>query len=363
MTTLAAVLDAEIAAHGPLTVAQYMAAALGHPRHGYYMSGDPFGRQGDFITAPEVSQLFGELIGLWCVVGWRQIGQPSPVQLVELGPGRGTLMADAMRAIAIAPDCRAALDVHMVETSPSLRAAQRETLDGVAVAWHDQLASAPEAPLLLVANELFDALPIHQFVRTVGGWRERLVDVDRASGGFRFVLATGPTPALALVPDDIEAPPGAVAEVSPACVSLAHEIARRVVSFGGLALVVDYASEQGPLGDTLQAVRRHSRHEVLDDPGSADLSARVDFATLMRVAREAGASTFGPVNQGDFLLALGIEARAEALAKNAADAQRDDIAGAVHRLVDPGEMGALFKVIAIGSADAPVPAGFEGAAS
>ena len=363
MTKLGAVLAAEIAACGPLTVAQYMAAALGHPRHGYYMSGDPFGRAGDFITAPEVSQLFGELIGLWCVVGWRQIGQPSPVQLVELGPGRGTLMADALRAISAAPDCRAALDIHMVETSPSLRDAQRRALDGVAVAWHDQLASAPEAPLLLITNELFDALPIHQFVRTVGGWRERLVDVDRANGGLRFVLATGPTPALALVPDDIEAPPGTVAEVSPACVSLAHEIARRVVSFGGFALIVDYASEQGPLGDTLQAVRRHGRHEVLDDPGSADLSARVDFPTLIRVAREAGASTFGPVNQGDFLLALGIEARAEALAKNARDAQRDDIAGAVHRLVDPGEMGALFKVIAIGSADAPVPAGFEGASS
>jgi NADH dehydrogenase [ubiquinone] 1 alpha subcomplex assembly factor 7 len=339
-----------------------MAAALGHPRHGYYMSGDPFGREGDFITAPEVSQLFGELIGLWCVVGWRQIGQPSPVQLVEIGPGRGTLMADALRAIAVAPDCRAALDIHMVETSPSLRAAQRETLDGVAVAWHDQLASAPEAPLLLVANELFDALPIHQFVRTVGGWRERLIDVDSTSGGFRFVLATGPTPALALVPDDIEAPPGAVAEVSPACVSLAHEIARRVVSFGGLALVVDYASEQGPLGDTLQAVRRHGRHQVLDDPGSADLSARVDFPTLMRVAREAGASAFGPVNQGDFLLALGIEARAEALAKNATAAQQGDIAAAVHRLVDAGAMGALFKVIAIGPADAPAPAGFEAVA-
>ena len=359
MTPLAAVLAAEIAAHGPLTVAQYMAAALGHPRHGYYMSGDPFGRQGDFITAPEVSQLFGELIGLWCVVGWRQIGQPSPVQLVELGPGRGTLMADALRAISAAPDCRAALDIHMVETSPSLRDAQRETLDGVAVAWHDQLASAPEAPLLLITNELFDALPIHQFVRTVGGWRERLVDVDHASGGFRFVLATGPTPALALVPDDIEAPPGAVAEVSAPAIAIAGEIGRRLATGGGAALIIDYGHAEPRTGATLQAVRRHAAHPVLEDPGAADLTAHVDFAMLARAAAAAGARAHGPLPQGRFLKALGIGARARALGESATPDQAREIASALRRLTHPREMGELFKVLALAHPDLGPPAGFS----
>ncbi len=345
---------------GPLTVAEFMAAALGHPRHGYYMRGDPLGPAGDFVTAPEVSQMFGELIGLWCAAGWEQTGRPARALLVELGPGRGTLMADALRAIAMVPACRDALEVHLVETSPALRRIQRRTLGEVEAAWHGELRSVPEGPLLLVANELFDALPIHQFVRMLGAWRERLVDAYPDSRGFRFVLAPGPTPAVALVPEDAAgAPPGSVAEVSPAVIGLAHEIGRRVAAFGGVALVIDYSTDRGPLGDTLQAVRRHDRHEVLEDLGEADLSARVDFAALARAATEAGARTFGPVTQGDFLIALGIEPRAEELKRSATEEQHADIDAALHRLVDPGAMGTLFQALAIAHPEAPAPAGFE----
>ncbi|MFQ5785531.1 MAG: class I SAM-dependent methyltransferase [Alphaproteobacteria bacterium] len=360
MSSLAHQLRTQIRIAGPLTVAEFMAAALDHPRYGYYMRGDPFGFEGDFITAPEVSQMFGELIGLWCAAEWQRMERPGRVLLVELGPGRGTLMADALRAIATLPGCREAFELHLVETSPALRAVQERTFAGVDVRWHDGLADVPEGPLLLVANELFDALPIHQFVRLPGAWRERLVDADPDSGRFRFVLAPGPTPAVALLANQENmAPPNSVAEVSPAAIGLGHEIGRRVAASGGRALVIDYASERGPLGDTLQAVRRHDRHDVLDDPGSADLSARVDFAALARVIGEAGARAFGPVNQGDFLLALGIEARAAALAHNADERQRADIDAALERLIAPGMMGTLFKALAVAPVDAPTPAGFE----
>ncbi len=360
MIPLARQLRSQIEIGGPLTVAQYMAAALGHPRHGYYMSGDPLGQDGDFVTAPEISQMFGEIIGLWCVAGWEQMGRPDPALLVELGPGRGTLMSDALRAMALAPACRSALEVHLVETSPCLAETQRRRLAGVPAAWHDTLQSVPEGPLILVTNELFDALPIHQFVRTLGAWRERLVDIDPATDGFRFVLAPGPTPATALIPEDAaEAPPGSVVEASPAAIGLANEIGRRISTSGGVALIIDYGTAGGGVGDTFQAVRRHGRHEVLDAPGTADLSARVDFATIARVAREAGAEPFGPVAQGDFLRALGIETRADGLKRNATPAQRTAIDAALERLIDPTRMGVLFQALAIAPAGAPPPAGFE----
>jgi NADH dehydrogenase [ubiquinone] 1 alpha subcomplex assembly factor 7 len=360
MTPLARHLHNEIAMHGPMTVATFMATVLGHPEHGYYIKRDPLGMEGDFVTAPEVSQMFGELIGLWCVAGWQQMGCPDRVRLVEMGPGRGTLMADALRAMAAVPQCRAALDVHMVETSPTLRAMQRKALSDVSVTWHDSLAEVPEGPLLLVTNELYDVLPIHQFMRTLQGWRERLVDTESKGDGFRFVLADQPTPALALLPGTLDgAPLNSVAEMSAAAIALTDDIARRIVANGGLALIIDYASDHGPLGDTFQAVRRHGHHHVLDDPGEADLSAEVDFTTVARVATDAGAAAHGPVNQGDFLLGLGIEARAATLAKGASASQREDIETALGRLIGAGEMGSLFKALAIAPPEAPAPAGFE----
>jgi len=352
-----ALIQRQIALAGPLTVADYMASALTHPRHGYYAKGDPIGAAGDFITAPEVSQMFGELIGAWAADAWEAMGRPAPFRLVEIGPGRGTLMADALRLVAGVPGLGEALEVHLVETGEALRARQAERLGDAVAAWHGELAAVPEGPAVIVANELFDALPVHQFVRTLKGWRERLVDRDPFTGGLRFVLARGPTPAAALLAGKEGAPPGAVTEVSPAAISLAHEIGRRIAAFGGRALIVDYGKDDGALGDTLQAVRAHRRHGVLEAPGEADLSARVDFAALARAIAEAGAAPFGPVGQGDFLIALGIEARAARLKARASPAQAGDIDAALERLTSPAAMGALFRVLAAAPRGTPPPPG------
>lgn len=388
MTPLAEHLRKRIRLAGPITVADYMREALGHPEYGYYRrGGDPLGAAGDFTTAPEISQMFGELIGLWCVDLWERMGAPKPVRLVELGPGRGTLMADALRAARLRPEFLAAIRLHLVEISAALRARQAEALRDAALPagapqWHDDFAAVPDGPLLLVANEFFDALPIHQFERTAdAGWRERVVTIDAdeadpegnetpgepAGGGFRFALAP-PGPALGLLePERLAAAPvGAVAEVCPAALALAEAIGRRVAAFGGGALVCDYGYGAGSdeagagFGDSLQAVRRHRRHDPLADPGTADLTAHVDFGALARAAQRAGATAWGPVPQGQFLDRLGLRLRAAALLKRATPEQARDIRAAVERLLQPAQMGTLFKVLAIvGPGLAGPPAGFE----
>ncbi len=363
MTALGDRLAARIARFGPITVADYMAEALGHPEDGYYMTGDPFGAGGDFVTAPEVSQMFGELIGLWCADTWVRMGAPDPVWLVELGPGRGTLMADALRALHVAPDCRAALRPHLVEISPALGARQRETLAarGVEARWHERLDQVPEGPLLAIANEFFDALPIRQFERRPEGWCERLVGLDPDGQGLAFALG----PPLGALDVQIPfpaawraAPAGAVIEVSAPGMAMAGEIGRRLAAYGGAALIVDYGHPAPRFGATLQAVRRHAKHPVLTEPGSADLTAHVDFAALARAATEAGARAHGPVDQGELLQALGIAARAEALGRGATPAQAAAIDAARHRLTDGAEMGTLFKALALSHPDLGAPAGF-----
>jgi NADH dehydrogenase [ubiquinone] 1 alpha subcomplex assembly factor 7 len=360
MSALAERLRRTIRACGPITLAQFMADALNHPRHGYYAGArDPLGAAGDFVTAPEISQMFGELIGLWCAELWRRMGGPAPVRLVELGPGRGTLMADALRAAAGVAGFRAAAEVHLVETSPTLRAQQERRFATEKVTWHASLAEVPEGPLLLVANELFDALPVHQFIATEAGWRERLVGL--ADDGERFALgcAPGPTPALAILERLADAAaPGAVAEVSPGAIALAREIARRVAGRGGAALIIDYG-RLGPCGASVQAVRCHRRHDPLVDPGEADLSAHVDFAALARSAADAGAAVYGPVPQGAFLRALGIETRAATLARRASARQAADIERALARLTEAERMGELFKALAIVDPALGAPAGFD----
>lgn len=361
MTPLAAHLRDLITRDGPITVERYVAEALGHPAHGYYVTRDPLGAAGDFTTAPEISQMFGELLGLWCVAAWRRMGEPSPFVLTELGPGRGTLMADALRAARIEPRFRDAARLHLVETSPALRAKQAETLATHRPIWHGELDGVPDGPLLLLANEFFDALPVRQFERTDAGWRERLVGLDATGGGFAFSLSEGePTEAL---PDPATAPPGAIAEISPATRTIARAIGARVLRDGGVALAIDYgyappSSGARPWGDTLQAVRRHQRHDPLDAPGEADLTAHVDFAALGEAARAAGAATYGPLPQGIFLKALGIELRAMRLARDATAAQRDSVEAALRRLVDPGGMGFLFKTLAIAHPSLGLPDGF-----
>ena len=358
MTELGDLLARRIRTTGPLTIAEFMAEALQHPRLGYYATRDPLGTAGDFITAPEVSQVFGELVGLWCADAWDRIGRPDPVLLAELGPGRGTLMADALRALKVAPDFRRALRLHLVETSPPLRALQAQTLAAAAPAWHDTAETLPPGPLLLIANEFLDALPIRQFERTGAGWHERRIGLG-ADGGLAFLRDPAPSPAAALLPKSLgDAPPGSIAETCPAALALATSLGARIQSEGGAALLIDYGHAKSACGDTLQAVRRHAYHPVLDAPGSADLTAHVDFAAFAAAARAAGAGVHGPVTQGEFLRALGIEARMARLLERASPAQRKTIESGVHRLIDRAEMGTLFKAIALTRADAPVPAGF-----
>jgi len=350
-----------IAAEGPLSVADVMAAALVDPEHGYYTTRDPFGAAGDFVTAPEISQTFGELIGLWAAVVWQGMGAPEPVSLIELGPGRGTLMADALRAAGAVPAFRAALRVHLVEASPVLRRRQAEALPDAAPAWHDDLDSLPDGPSIVIANEFFDALPIVQLVRDGRVWRERRVAVDPAGDGFVWTLTPGASPHAALLAPAIRdgAPDGALAEICPAGLSVARALAERVVRDGGAVLAIDYGHAPSGVGDTLQAVKGHRSVGILDTLGEADLTAHVDFAALGRAVGQAGAAQHGPVTQGAFLRNLGIEARADALCRNATQEQRATIRSGCARLIDPDEMGTLFKAVAWTAAEAAPPPGFE----
>ncbi len=342
-----------IAAEGPLSVADYMAETLGHPEHGYYRKQDPFGRGGDFITAPEVSQMFGELIGLWCAVVWDQQGRPPLLRLVELGPGRGTLMADALRAAEGVPGFAATLEVHLVETSPTLTQRQKQTLVTVTppVSWHGSFADIPGgAPLCVIANEFLDALPIRQFVRLPDGWHERCVGFDRWRLAWRS--GEGFPPMLE------DSPVGSIVEVSMSREHVTRDIAAAVAANGGAALFVDYGHTESAAGDTLQAVMNHLYHDVLSDPGDADLTSHVDFARISEVARKAGVAVHGPVTQGAFLLALGIAQRTQILAKNSTRRDAQDVWAAFKRLTEPMQMGSLFKVLALTPQNAPAPEGF-----
>jgi SAM-dependent MidA family methyltransferase len=354
MTALGERIATLIAAQGPISIAQFMTLALHDPKDGYYATRDPFGSGGDFTTAPEISQMFGEMLGLWCVQVWHDQGKPVPVRLVELGPGRGTLMADALRAMRVVPEFLAALDVVLVEASPVLRQIQQAKLaeSGARLSWTDRFeAASVDRPLLLLANEFFDALPIRQFVRVGTGWRERMVTAD-ANG--RLCFALSPVPADALVPADKGgAPQGGVVETSPAATALGEDIARTIAEHGGGALIVDYGYDAPGFGETLQAVESHSFAEVLADPGESDLSTHVDFAALVEAIRRGGAEPFGPTGQGPFLIDLGITARAERLIQN-----DPAVVTALDRLINSQQMGTSFKALALVARGAPKPPGF-----
>jgi NADH dehydrogenase [ubiquinone] 1 alpha subcomplex assembly factor 7 len=352
----------QITAQGAVNVAEFMRLALAARHLGYYASRDPLGRQGDFITAPEISQMFGEMIGLWCVDVWHRLGRPNPFRLIELGPGRGTLMADALRAARLAPDFLAALDLHLVEISEPLIAAQGQALGAHQPSWHETLDTVPVGPFILIANEFFDALPVHQLEMTTGGWRERGVTLSEGSPdedvAFAWTLLP-PGPQLALLrPAHQSAKAGDIAEVSPASIAICDQIARRCVADGGAALLIDYGPAQSDLGDSLQALRRHRYHDPLQDVGTADLTAHVDFEALIDAAGLAGCRCFGPVTQGAFLRMLGIEARATRLAQGQATDVAAEISSALHRLIDPAEMGTLFKVSALATPQLSDLAGF-----
>ena len=363
MTSLELELRALIAAEGPMPVSRYMALCLGHPRYGYYATRDPFGVAGDFTTAPEISQMFGELIGLWCVEAWRGMRSPARVRLIELGPGRGTLMHDVLRAVKRAPAFEKAIEVHLVETSPVLATLQREKLAGadVPIAWHESAADLPPGPLLMLANEFVDALPVDRFVKTASGWREQRVGIAQE----KLVFGIDSTPLSGFdesLPTRLRrAPEGSLLErrnLAPL-----REIAARIAATTGAALIVDYGHRRTSFGDTLQAVRAHEYADPLEHPGLADLSAHVDFESLAALAKDEGLRVRGPIAQGVFLRRLGIEPRAERLKRNAEAKVRNDIDAALARLVgsSPRHMGELFKVIAFAHATLPIEPGFDSA--
>lgn len=339
-----------IEATAPIDIATYFAMCLGDPEHGYYRTREPFGRSGDFVTAPEISQLFGEMIGVFMIESWRRCGAPAAVRLVELGPGRGTMIADMLRVVAsLAPELYEAATVHLVETSERLVERQRRALDrhGGKIAWHTRHEDVPPGFTLLAANEFFDAIPIRQFVRTADGFRERLVGLG-GDGELAFVAGAatldGPLPAGA-----DGCPAGTVLEISPARDAIMTAIARRLRDDGGVALVIDYGHLVSGFGDTLQALRGHAYDPPLAHPGEADLTSHVAFEDLARAATEAGAHVAGAGPQGDFLIGLGLLERAGALGAGKDHSTQESIRDAVERLAaaGPGKMGELFKVMAV----------------
>jgi NADH dehydrogenase [ubiquinone] 1 alpha subcomplex assembly factor 7 len=345
----AARLIARICDSGPIALSDYMRECNAH----YYATRDPFGAAGDFTTAPEISQVFGELIGAWCADYWQRMGAPNPVLLVELGPGRGTLMADALRATRRVPGFHDALKLHLVEQSPVLRKMQQEKLAAHAPQFHDAITSLPPGPMLLIANEFFDALPIVQFECQAGRMHERKVALDTSG----LVIKREPTPDEALS----GANDGDIKEVCPTAYAMTRSLARRVAQSGGAALIIDYGYYPSALGDTLQALRQHRRVSIFESPGEVDLTAHVDFDPIAHAADSGGAATHGPVTQAAFLIQLGITAREAALLKNATPDQQTAIRSGCRRLIEPAEMGTLFKVLALTQQSGPVPAGFGAA--
>lgn len=354
--SLASRLSARIAREGPLTVEVFMQACLSDAAVGVYASRQPIGGKGDFITSPEISQIFGELVGLWAAAVWQSMGEPSRVTIAELGPGRGTLMADAMRAWRGVPKFLDSVSVALIETSPVMVEAQRKALKdaGAPLRWYAALDEVPEGPLIVIANEFVDALPIRQYIRCGETWRERLIASD-GRGGFAFMDAEAEDEDRHLPQP---APEGAILETRPAAHALMRELGRRAERAPLAALIVDYGHAESGFGDTLQAVRGHRFVNALADPGAADLSAHVDFADLKREAGAAGLRAHGPMPQGEFLLKLGLAARHERLLERATPAQAEAIASGAARLVDPRQMGVLFKALALTSAGLPPPPPF-----
>jgi NADH dehydrogenase [ubiquinone] 1 alpha subcomplex assembly factor 7 len=360
-------LDAEIrrliGVAGPMPIAEYMRLCLTHPQHGYYVNRDPLGSGGDFVTSPEISQMFGELIGLWMGSVWQQMGAPENVRIIELGPGRGTLMHDALRAAKIVKGFRDALVVHLVEVSPALQQVQQRMLEDLdaAVLWHSAIEEVPPGPSIIVANEFIDALPVHQAVKQDGGWHERVIEIA-PDGHFVIGTAREALPHFeAAMPRGLrQAPEGAIFEWRDDGVAL--ELGRRTREEGA-ALIIDYGHAHFGLGDTLQAVAGHSFTDPLRAPGKADLTAHVDFESVSQCAESMGARIHGPIRQRDLFLRLGITQRAAALKANAPPDKAAEIDIALARLIAGGArgMGELFKAIAIAAPKLGALPGFEAA--
>ncbi|MEX5564267.1 SAM-dependent methyltransferase [Pseudophaeobacter sp. 1A16562] len=348
-------LIARIDVDGPMSLADYMAECLLNPRFGYYTTRDPLGAAGDFTTAPEISQMFGELLGLCLAQSWLDQGAPAPFTLAELGPGRGTLMADLLRATRAVPGFHAALELHLVEASPTLREAQAKSLTGFEPIWHDTIDSLPQQPLFLVANEFFDALPVRQFLRDGTGWREKRIGMQ--NGTLTFGL--GPlTEQPALSHRLADTREGDLVELCEGAAPITAAIATRIAAHGGAALIVDYGDWRS-LGDTLQALRDHAPCDPLEAPGCADLTTHVDFEVLTQAAQAHGCAATRLNLQGVFLERLGITDRARALAAPLEGDALDNLIAAHRRLTHPEEMGNLFKVLGLYPGNATPPPGLQ----
>jgi NADH dehydrogenase [ubiquinone] 1 alpha subcomplex assembly factor 7 len=364
-TALSKRLKARIRDTGPISVAEYMTLCLLDPVDGYYPTRDPLGSDGDFITAPEISQMFGECLGLWVVQSWIDLGRPARFNLIELGPGRGVMMADMLKAVALEPSCLKAAQIILVEASAALQAVQAKTLglSGAQVSWADRLETVDDAPCLIIGNEFLDCLPIRQFVCTdpfAGdeGWSERRVGA--ADDGLRFEI-DGQAAAVSLTstfPGTHSDPrKDDLLEICPASAQLVDHLRTRFAATPGRALFIDYGPETTEFGDTLQALKRHEKVSVFSAPGDTDLTARVDFSSLKALADAAGLTTDGPLSQRSFLSRLGIEVRAMALLRSHPDA-RPKLLRQLHRLLDDDEMGLLFKAICLSAPNLPTPLGF-----
>ncbi|WP_421916666.1 class I SAM-dependent methyltransferase [Mesorhizobium sp.] len=348
MTRLKSRIVELIEATGPMPVNEYMALCLFDPRDGYYTTREPFGAAGDFITAPEISQMFGELIAVWLYQAWAATGRPMPVTIAEIGPGRGTLMKDMLRTLArLHPALAGGASFAMIETSPRLAQVQKQTLSATAasIGWHETIDTLPRQPLLIVGNELFDAVPVRQFIRAGAGWRERMVGLDD-DDNLRFFAGAGSVDQSLLPDDATDAPQGAIVEIAPARTALMAAMAERISRHGGAGLFLDYGHLRPGVGDTLQALRQHHHEDVLANPGEADLTSHVDFAALASTARAHGLGAHLST-QGDFLLGMGLLERAGRLGASADEAARQTISAAVERLAGPQAMGELFKVLAV----------------
>jgi len=352
---------------GPISVAEYMTIRLLDPVQGYYPTRDPLGADGDFITAPEISQMFGEVLGLWCVQSWIDLGRPETLHLIEYGPGRGIMMSDMLRSASLDPGFRAAVQVWLIEASAALEAVQGRTLGaaGVSVQWAARLEDVPAGPTLIIGNEFLDCLPVQQLICNdpfagKDGWVERRVGLDDED---RLCFVKVDVPAAATLTDRL--PVGAadarkddLLETCPSVAQIVDSLSQRFKAHPGRALFIDYGPEDTEFGDTLQALKRHEKVGVFSDPGNTDLTARVDFAALSETAKAAGLSASAAVPQREFLSKLGLEMRAVALIRAKPDA-KPMIARQVHRLTDADEMGELFKAMCLSSPDLPTPMGLR----
>jgi NADH dehydrogenase [ubiquinone] 1 alpha subcomplex assembly factor 7 len=346
MNALEKIIREIIAAQGPLSIAAYMELVLQHPVHGYYRTREPLGREGDFITAPEVSQMFGEMVGVWCAEMWRELGRPDSFALIEFGPGHGTMMLDILRATANVGGFHAAKHLYLIDSNEALRKRQQDTLKDNAPQYIDDISQAPQMPALIVANEFFDALPVRQFEKTFRGWTERMVAIEGDA------LATILRP-LAEIENNLIPPalhhavPGTVFEFSSSAQSLMREISRVLVSRKGAALMIDYGYVAASGAPTVQAVSHHASVNIFELAGEVDLTAHVDFAALSQAALVGGAKVSAVIGQGEFLRGCGIEIRADALKKRATEQKAAEIDSELHRLIDDAQMGSLFKVLEI----------------